>query len=780
MIPAAESSIQVRPVAKISENEYRKKSLALRELVLQRAQSEHLLGALCPLDEILIEPLLMGKPYPLPPDVAEEQIPLSYSLFPYTPDLPHISSRLPFQSVTLVDAVNSATHVALLAPGGHGKSVALAVLASRYAQNKRYSNREYNQFPFYFHVSDISNYNNPDPMTAVAEVIGAAYPSQDARFLRSLIKQTFDAHEAILLVDGLDELDLIPYEKTAALLIKIKQAFPAIPIVTTLSPANITLLPEAGFALAGLSFWKPSDYQDWLGKWMKVWKECDIPKKSGKDTILQLTDLVSHWLPDPVCQTPLEWTLMVWGYSCNDLSGQSLPELTLAYLNRVTAGCLDIEKWSQAARKMIGMGKITSDSRSISSTFNQKIKPIDNSPAPAGDTPIQNSSQYLDILQNNGLLKRTPSGEFRFIHYFIPAFLAGISNTESPDCHAMQIPQWDLKALSEGLTAIRNNDQNWINAILKPVDTVFYFPAILPTLVSLQSFPSQWKGELFRHILTLITRQDLPFSMRCRLIPFIWKEKPAHSVKIFQSLLANPSPEVQRIALFGLIPYAKSQQVIDSLKPMLNDHDLAVRLTAITAYSSSSLPSSLEVLMDIMIAGSEVERLFAAECLASRPQDGYSILKETLQVEDVLIKRAGVFGLSQVREDWAQDLLRSTTILDGEWLVKNAASQALEVNTHHQLYLPVPQIHPSQAAWLIEFASRQGRGIPAGKIPVELLMQAAGSKDPSHVHQALEYLASIHENKIQQLFQNCSLNENFRIQDHAVLLLILQQLRGEV
>lgn len=778
MIPAAESSIQVSPVAKISENEYRKKSLALRELVLQRAQSEHLLGALCPLDEILVEPMLMGKPYPLPPDVAEEQIPLSYSLFPYTPDLPHISSRLPFQSVTLVDAVNSATHVALLAPGGHGKSVALAALASRYAQSKTFRNRDYNRFPYYFHVSDISNNSDPDPLTAVAEIIGAAYPSQDARFLRSLIKQTFDAHEAILLVDGLDELDIIPYEKTAALLIKIKQAFPAIPIVTTLSPANITLLPEAGFALAGLSFWKPSDYQDWLGKWMKVWKECCISQTSGKESILQMPDLVSHWLPDPVCQTPLEWTLMVWGYSCHDLSGQSLPELTLAYLNRVDSGCLDIEKWSQAARKMIGTGKITIDSRSISSTFNQKIKPIDNSFLPASDTLIQNSSQFLDLLQNNGLVKCTPGGEYRFIHYLIPAFLAGLSNTESPDCHALQFPQWELKALAEGLTAIRNNDQNWISAILKPVDVDFYFPAILPTLVSLQTFPSIWKAELFKHILSLITRQDLPFSIRCRLIPFFWKEKPAHSVKIFQSLLANPSPEVQRIALIGLLPYAKSQQVIDSLKPMLNDHDLAVRLTAIAAYSSSSQPSSLEFLMDIMIAGSEVERLFAAECLAFRPNDGYSILKETLQVEDVLIKRAGVFGLSQVKEDWAQDLLRNTTILDGEWLVKNAASQSLEVNIHHQLYLPVPQIHPSQAPWLIEFAGRQGRGIPAGSIPVELLMQAAESQNSVYVHQALEYLAHIRENGIKQLLQTCSMNNNFLIQDHAVLLLVFNKLRG--
>jgi hypothetical protein len=184
--------------------------------------------------------------------------------------------------------------------------------------------------------------------------------------------------------------------------------------------------------------------------------------------------------------------------------------------------------------------------------------------------------------------------------------------------------------------------------------------------------------------------------------------------------------------------------------------------------------------MDTLISGSEIERFCAAECLAYRPDDGHSVLKETLQVEDLMIKRAGVFGLSQVREEWSETLLRNTTILDGEWLVKNAASQALEINTHPELYLPVNQITPSQSPWLIEFASKLGRGIPAGSFPMELLMQAAASSDLAHVHNALEYLSSVHDNSLQQLLQDCTLNENFRIQDHAAFLMLLGKLRGNI
>ncbi len=766
-------------MTKKSEIEFRKRCFALRELTLHRAQSEHLLAALCPLNDILIEPHLMGKPYPLPSDISEEQIPISYSLAPYSPDFPQLSSLLPFQSVDMADAVNSATHLAILAPGGHGKSAALAALASRFARNRNHANREYTLFPFYFHASDINFSNEQDPLISLADTISAVYPTQDARFILSLIKQSFDAHEAILLVDGMDELDLSRYKKAAAFLIKIKNAYPSIPIVTTLSPANISILPEHGFALAGLAFWKPADYQEWLEKWKAVWEIFSSLVADNQESILRLPELVLRWLPDPVIQTPLEWTLLVWGYCSNDLSGQSLPELILAYMNRSTAGYLDLEKWSQTARKMIDAGKITCDSRSISTTFNSKIRPSEKDNAPGIENALQNSSQYLEMLQNNGLLKSTANGEFRFVHSFIPGFLAGLSDSGRQDLYDMSFPQWEPRTLANGMSAVRNNDQEWLRAVLKPAaDMVFYFPAILSSLVSLQSFPAQWKGEVFKQLLSLISNQELPLSLRYRLLPFFWKEKPAHSLKLFQSLLSNPSSDVRRIALLGMAPYCKLQSVTDILKPLLTDPEPAARLTAIAAYSSSSLPSSLEFLMDTLIAGTERERMFAAECLAFRPQDGYSVLKETLQVEDLLIKRAGVFGLSQVKEDWSQDLLRSTSILDSEWLVKNAASQALEVNTHPLLFLPVPQIHPSQAPWLIEFAGRQGRGIPAGSIPVELLMQAAESQNSVYVHQALEYLAHIRENGIKQLLQTCSMNNNFLIQDHAVLLLVFNKLRG--
>ena len=490
-----------------------------------------------------------------------------------------------------------------------------------------------------------------------------------------------------------------------------------------------------------------------------------------------------QWLPEPLIHTPLEWTLLVWGYFSHDLDGQSLPELLNAYLSRVTGNHFDLAKWAVITGKMVDAGKITLDSRLVQNTFNPKYKPAGQSSpvnSPDAINSPQNSSEYANQLQNFGLLKRSPKGQIRFIHPFIPAYLASFGEISTTNYQPLHYPQWEMKSLAAGLNAIRTGNLEWLGKVLKPVGPAFLYPCEFATLFNLQSVPAEWKNELLKHLNNIINRKDLAISLRLRLLPFFWKEKPSHTIKFFQYLINNSSIDIRRIALLGLVPYTKSPQVLDIIKPILVDPDVSVRLTAMIVFSASPLASSLDLLMDTLISGSEIERFCAAECLAYRPDDGHSVLKETLQVEDLMIKRAGVFGLSQVREEWSETLLRNTTILDGEWLVKNAASQALEINTHPELYLPVNQITPSQSPWLIEFASKLGRGIPAGSFPMELLMQAAASSDLAHVHNALEYLSSVHDNSLQQLLQDCTLNENFRIQDHAAFLMLLGKLRGNI
>ncbi len=237
---------------------------------------------------------------------------------------------------------------------------------------------------------------------------------------------------------------------------------------------------------------------------------------------------------------------------------------------------------------------------------------------------------------------------------------------------------------------------------------------------------------------------------------------------------------MRRLALLGLIPYSDSSQIVQEICNLLNDSELQVRQTAILVLSTSPIQNSLETLMDIMVSAAEPERFAAAEALANRPNDGFDVLKEAMQVDDLLIRRAAIFGIAQINTGWSKELLETTSVQDSQWVVKNAAVQSLEILNRPNRFIPVNPVPPSEAAWLLELASSEGRGIPAGSFPVELLIQASHSTNILYAANALQYLAENDEESIIQTIRDCTLNENPYIGDYASCLLLQKILNGKI
>ncbi len=333
---------------------------ALCNAVLQRAQSEHLLSALCRLDDILIEPQLTGVPYPYPEEISFEQIPFTYSLVPYAPDMPQLSARLPQQRFAVLEAINSIKHLAILAPAGFGKSVTLAMLASRFARQENAEEGQYTLYPLYLHVLELIECINEkeqardNGIDTISAAIAIAYPGIDETALHEHLISSIHENNAILLLDGMDELSLSAHEKLATWLNGLKKAQPGLPIVITLSPSNISMILESGFALMGLAGWRWEAYQEWLKKWNNVWKYSQSVhlQNPEEDSPVQI-ELIQKWLPEPGMRNPLEWTLQVWGAYSGDLTGRTFPEIILAYLQRVTAASFDLEKWATLASELV-------------------------------------------------------------------------------------------------------------------------------------------------------------------------------------------------------------------------------------------------------------------------------------------------------------------------------------------------------------------------------------------------------------------------------------------
>jgi len=144
--------------------------------------------------------------------------------------------------------------------------------------------------------------------------------------------------------------------------------------------------------------------------------------------------------------------------------------------------------------------------------------------------------------------------------------------------------------------------------------------------------------------------------------------------------------------------------------------------------------------VDCIHFAEESLRLAAAETLAMDTRKGHARLKELIESEDLLVRRSAVFGLSMIHEEWVVDLLEKIAVEDGQWVVRNAAGQALENRQKANPYLPQHQKEPSETSWLIAFAAKRGLGISKGDPAIPLLLEAVANGNEDEKIAALWFL----------------------------------------
>ena len=149
---------------------------------------------------------------------------------------------------------------------------------------------------------------------------------------------------------------------------------------------------------------------------------------------------------------------------------------------------------------------------------------------------------------------------------------------------------------------------------------------------------------------------------------------------------------------------------------------------------------ALEAVAHTLLNGDEDIRRAAGEALANDPHEGYAMLRDGVSLNDILLRRAVVYGLGRINEEWAIEILKKIQIEDDQWIVRNAATEVLDSKLHISTRAPHKLKTPSESPWLIEFAGKQGMGISPGMPATDLLLLALQGDDPDTRLAALPYL----------------------------------------
>jgi len=720
-----------------------------RRLTLRRAQGMHLAAQLFALDDVLQEPKLIAPPAQMEPGVAGNQEDIISQTLPYMPDWPELAAIYRAPTLGLVEAISGGENVVIVGAAGMGKTVALAHLASLAANLKVQLGGGRDAVPFHYHIADLQLPFDPtkDPLTVVINAASEHAPVFDLRRLPEFIKQSFNSGTALLLVDGFDEADPQTQTDIVAWFEALGKAYTKARIVTTGTANQLNGLSGLGFHPLVLMPWGVHRISGFIQQWGEAWTRT-LPLLAS-DTIDPL--LLNEWLEmDNTGLTPFELTLKTWGAYAGDSLGSRILDFIATHVRRVAPTGTPVAALELLAMQVVLTTQPIFDPRKARSWVKQydivEDQPIesietvstteDGEPVELTDTQkikIKKSRAGSAVLSHGLLSKMVESGllvshsneKMRFLHPVLNGYLAGQAvGDNDADTTLLAQPDWDGKAVTLHYLAARGDASAVADILLKQSDLPFH-SATFVVARWLRDAPkdAQWRAKTFAGLLSILQAEGQPLTLRAQaLAAFIASGDPG-AAALFRQLLSSRSFTVIPLAALGS-GALRDKKAVPILEEVMQAPISAVRRAACLALVAIGMDKSFEAVARALLEGDEELRRAAAQALANDPKDGYEALREGATLADIMVRRAVVHGLARVEQPWAIEMLQQMQVEDDQWAVRNLANQYVEEITHRNPRVPKKLTPPSETPWLIEFASKQGSGIPRGGPATDVLIQA--------------------------------------------------------
>ena len=731
---------------------------AHRQTVLKTAQGMHLAAPLFALDEIIIPPKLVAPPPQIDPGEALVLQDQTNIAIPYNPHDSLLSSYYQTETLSLTEALSEGSHLAILGDPGVGKSVALAYLATLSAKEDPQMDSLSGAVPFLLHVADMAlPYTEKndvlDPLmpaiTKDASLIGAAR-------LPKFVQLMFGSGRALLLLDGLDELPQEQIQETVLYIHALLKAFPEIRIVTAASPEYTDKLVRLGFNALALRTWSTLDQQNFLQKWGDLWTNyvaLETWVQAGPAQVDAL--LLNEWISLNISNlTPLELTLKTWGAYAGDGRGPSAMDAIETHLVRLSPTEAPIAALEMLAMQVNLTSQPVFDSRKARAWIKSFEPPEENiNPEEQENAQEENGAaqeeksaaptkNLLLKMAESGLLSTHRNYFMRFTHPVFAGYLSGRGlSGYNTDNRLVEQPMWSGRSLSMRYLAAKGDPSKLVGSLLEMPDPILE-RNLLMMGKWLRDAPRKiaWRGKVLTSLAKTLQDDTIALVLRGQIVSALARSGDPSVAALFRQLLSTESPyNIQLAALgSGLMQDKKATQpLIKTLTSMQNPYTLTA---ACLALASIGTDPALEALATALLQGDEQLRRGAAEALANHHTEGWAMLRDGLEMDDILVRRSVVYGLARINENWARQLLSEIQVEDKEWAVRDIAKSILE-----KADLPNPRIPrklppPSETPWLISFAGQQNMGISPGAPATDVLLLALKSEETEESLAALRYL----------------------------------------
>ncbi len=737
-----------------------------RRITLRRAQGMHLAAPLFALDEILLEPLLIAAPQVVEPGTPAKFEDVISQTLPYLPAWPEIAAVYHSQTITLPQALSGNTNIVIIGQPGIGKTVALAHLASLAANRSEKLEALKVAVPFLFHVANLKLpiANPKDPLAPLVEAAAEHAPLLDQSRLPAFFQNVFKNGDALLLIDGYDEITPENQQIVTDYFKVILQNYPQTRIVTTGAPEYLDGLIGLGFAPLSMMTWSARDNEKFINQWSYLWSTT-VAMEAWAQTGPEQVDpfLLNIWLgADNTNLSPLELTLKTWGAYAGDSLGPHVLESIATHIRRIAPINTPLAALETLAMQVVVNAQPVFDSHVargwVKSFEVAEEKPEGESPEELADeTPEETkpkkgkgkkvekvttpTSGLLGRMAASGLLIAYPNNKMRFTHPVFAGYLAGRALVNyNVEVDILNQSDWSGKYLAMRYFAAHGDASKLVQALLGFSRLPMHRP-LFAAARWLRDAPKNapWRGKLFGALAAILQTEGVPLNLRGQAMAAFVISNDPNAMTLFRQFATTTAFELVQLSALGS-GAMRDPKAVQILARAVHAPSQAVRDAACMALVAIGTNEALETVAHTLLNGDENIRRAAAEALANDPGEGHAMLREGITISDILLRRAVAYGLGRVNEPWAIELLQKIQIEDDQWVVRNAATEVLDSKTSAGSRAPRKLKAPSESPWLIEFAGKQGMGISPGVPATDVLLLALKSEDSDTRLASLPYL----------------------------------------
>ena len=725
-----------------------------RQETLFHVQGLHLASPLFSLDEIMVEPQILASPAVVEPGGEDLPTDILSLTIPYLPDWPELASRYSAKTISLGEALRGGANLILMGHPGSGKTVTLAYLICQIVRRDDKIPELAGMLPIYIHVTNLhqDDQSSKGPLELIRTAVHSYADSWSANRLESVLGQALQTGRALVLVDGLDEVSPSIHQDVVSFLNELTQSYPKARLVVSSTPDNFSGLTEMGLIPVAMASWNEHIYFKFVRKWSRNWYRFIRP--TIPEEIEQVDPrLLNAWLlaDNPVI-SPFDATMKVWAAFAGDTLGPSYVEAIESYIWRLTHHLAKSRPGLEDfALQMVASLEIALDlrrARSWKAEFDADVPESDSQQTTTQKIQLRRGKKttrklpgVLPELLESGILVERTAGRLAFSHPLIMAYLASAALAEAPISHFLSSqPDWTGKILTMLFMAATKEISPEISELLSQDDD----PLLRNHLMIgrwLRFIPQSapWRTQAMRVIAAQLQRNNFALGLRARLLSALLLSGDQGVSVLLRQISHTSDIQLQQISALGM-GFLLDSKALSRLQELLADPEPTIFHAACLALVRIGNQQAFEILGTSLLNGSEEIRRSVAEALALDPKEGHAILKEASQMEDLLVRRSAVYGLTQISEPWSIEILEKLAVDDQQWVVRAAATQAIEEKETIDPVIPRPFQPLHEIPWLIAFAGEQGMGIAPGKPAQNLLLSALGEGSSEQQLAALNYL----------------------------------------